>query len=398
MRIVHIVARLNVGGTSIHILTLAKALEDLPYVTTVVRGQEGEREGTMDDLAADLGVRPALVECLRRDPGWHDLRALLALVRILRRERPHVVHTHAAKGGTLGRVAALIACNGCKRRAVRVHTFHGHSLTGYFSSRTTAVYRTIEQVLATRTDRLIAVSAEVRDDLVRLGVAPAEKFVVIPYGFDLSRFAPSDALRAHSRASFRAEFGIDPKTTVVTLIARLVPIKRVDRFLQACAALSDLEDVRFVVAGDGELHDTLRKSPEARALGDRLIWAGFRQDVPQLCFASDVVALSSDQEGTPISLIEAAAAGLPTVSTIVSGARRVIREEETGFVVARDGAALGRALRVLVTDPPLRAEMGAAAQVHAMRTFSLDRMVRDLDHLYRECGEFTPRPAGRAAS
>src|SRR4051794_20823244 len=186
VRVVRIIARLNVGGPSIQAITLTRRLEARGYGTRLVRGREGAREGSMDYLAAELGVVPTLVP-MRRDPGLGDLAALRRLVAILRSDRPAIVHTHAAKAGALGRLATLIA-SGRSRRPVLVHTFHGHSLTGYFSGRTARVYRMIERWLARRTDVLVAVSAEVRDELVRLGVAGRERFVVVPVGFDLARF------------------------------------------------------------------------------------------------------------------------------------------------------------------------------------------------------------------
>ncbi len=264
VRIVRIIARLNIGGPAIQAITLTKRLEEHGYQTTLVRGAEEPDEGNMDYLADELGVRPVLVRWMRRNPGWRDLPALVALIRIIRRERPHIVHTHAAKGGTLGRVAALLAFPRRRTRPILIHTFHGHSLTGYFSPRTAAIYRRIERWLARRTDRLIAVSDEVRDELVAMDVAPASKFEVVPLGFDLSPFTVNGAVRQEMRDALRAELGIPSEARVVTLIARLVPIKRVDRFLRVAAALRDLQDVRFLIVGDGELRDQLRSSPDAR--------------------------------------------------------------------------------------------------------------------------------------
>jgi glycosyltransferase involved in cell wall biosynthesis len=265
-----------------------------------------------------------------------------------------------------------------------VHTFHGHSLSGYFSPRVGRFYRFIERVLARRTDRLIAVSEQVRDDLVALGVAPPGKFQVIPLGLDLTQFSIEGEAREQGRERVRNELGIGRHETVITLIARLVPIKRVDRFLAACVTLRDLDDARFVVVGDGELRDDLRASTHARMLGDRLIWTGLRRDIPAICFASDVVALSSDQEGTPTSLIEAGAAGVPAVSTAVGGAAKVVLDGETGLLVpADDSAALAQALRRLVGDEGLRRRMGLAARSHALRTFGLSRLIDDLDELYQ---------------
>lgn len=384
IRVVRIIARLNVGGPAIQAITLTRRLTEHGYDTTLVRGQEDPDEGNMNHLAEQLGVQPVLVPSLRRDPGWHDIRALLSLIAIIRRERPQIVHTHAAKGGTLGRVATLIA-SGRRPRPVLVHTFHGHSLSGYFSPRTAATYRQIERFLARYSDRLIAVSDEVRDDLVALGIATPSKFEVVPLGFDLSPFMVNGELRVKARESLRGELGIPLDARVVTLIARLVPIKRVDRFLRIAAMLKDLPAVRFLIVGDGELRDELRASPAAKALDGQLVWTGFRRDVPEVCFASDVVALTSDNEGTPVSLIEAQAAGVPVVSTNVGGAPTAVKDGETGFLVPRDDPeGFARALRTVCVDRALAAGLGRAGQRRSGERFALGRLVEDMDRLYRD--------------
>jgi len=388
IRVVRVIARLNIGGPAIQAITLTSRLETRGYKTRLVRGVEGADEGSMDDLARELGVVPTRVGSMRREPGAGDLAALVSLVRILRRDRPQLVHTHAAKAGTLGRCAALLAFPW--RRPVLVHTFHGHSLSGYFASRTANVYRRIERWLARRTDVLVAVSREVRDDLVELGVAPVDRFAVVPLGFDLSRFLEDDD-RAARRSALRAEWGLDAEHEVVTLIARLVPIKRVDRFLRVAGRLLDRPRVRFVVVGDGELRDELTQSPAARALGDRLVWAGFRTDMPDVCFASDVVALTSDNEGTPVSLIEAQAAGVPVVGTDVGGVRSAVRDGQTGLVVpVGDDAALADAVRAIIDTPEQAQRMARAGREFARGTFGLERLVDDLDALYRRLLDGTP--------
>jgi glycosyltransferase involved in cell wall biosynthesis len=384
-RIVRVIARLNIGGPAIQAITLTERLSERGYATTLIRGHEEPDEGNMDHLAQELGVEPVLVPSLRRNPGWRDLPALVALVRIMRRERPQIVHTHAAKGGALGRIGALIASIGRGERPVLLHTFHGHSLSGYFAPRTAWLYRRIEQLLARFTDRLIAVSDEVRDELVALGVAPASKFVVVPLGFDLSSFTVDGLARQQARERVRAELGIPEGARVVTLIARLVPIKRVDRFLRVASVLHDLMDVRFLVVGDGHLREHLQSSPEARALGDRLVWAGFRRDMPAVCFASDVVVLTSDNEGTPVSLIEAQAAGVPVVSVDVGGAASVVKDGETGFLVpSTDVEAFAHAVREICCDPDLADQLGNAGRARACSRFELNRLVDDTIRLYEE--------------
>lgn len=381
IRVVRIIARLNVGGPAIQAITLTRLLESLGYATTLLRGRESAEEGSMDYLAERVGVRPALISALRRDPSPRDVAALLALVRAIRRIRPALVHTHAAKGGTLGRLAALIAGG---RRPVLVHTFHGHSLSGYFSSRTARFYLWIERFLARRTTRLVAVSSEIRDELVALGVAPVERFEVVRLGFDLSPFLVKDDQRSARRTALRAELGIPNGAQVVTLVARLVPIKRVDRFLRLACALSGRSDIHFLVAGDGELRDALRTSAEARALAHRLTWAGFRQDMPDVCFASDVVVLTSDNEGTPVSLIEAQAAAVPVVSTAVGGAATVVVDGQTGRLVPLDDEPrLAHAVEGILDDVDLAREMAAAGRAHVTATFALERLVADVDALYR---------------
>ncbi|MBV9465801.1 MAG: glycosyltransferase family 4 protein [Solirubrobacterales bacterium] len=385
MRVVRIIARLNIGGPAIQAITLSERLVERGYETTLVRGQEGPREGSMEYLAERLGVRPVLVPSLRRSPGWHDLPALLSLIRIVYRQRPAIVHTHAAKAGTLGRLAALLASAGVRSRPRLFHTFHGHSLAGYFPPRTAATYRRIERLLARHTDCLIAVSEEVRDELVALGVAPAEQFEVVPLGFDLSPFTVTGEARARARASLRDELGIPTDAHVISLVARLVPIKRVDRFLRIAAALRELPRVRFLIVGDGELREQLQASPEAHELAEKLVWTGFRADMPAVCFASDVVALTSDNEGTPVSLIEAQAAGVPVVSTEVGGTASVVTDGESGFLVARgDEAAFASVLRRLHSDASLAAELGRAGEARARERFGLERLVADIDRLYRE--------------
>ena len=381
IRLVRVIARLNIGGPAIQAITLTRGMSERGYATTLVRGREEPDEGSMDHLAAELEVKPVRVPWMRRNPGWRDLPALLSLIRIIRQARPELLHTHAAKGGTLGRVAALCAFSHKRARPVLIHTYHGHSLSGYFSSRTAGVYRRVERFLAGHTDALIAVSEEVRDELVGLGVADAARFVVVPLGFDLSRFDVDPDERARRGRRLRDELGIGAGDRLVTLIARLVPIKRVDRFLRVARRLAaDRSDARFLVVGDGELREPLGSSADATRLDRRLIWAGFRRDIADICFASDVVVLTSDNEGTPVSLIEAQAAGTPVVSTRVGGVRSVVR---AGRVVERDDEhAMAAAVSAVLDDHQL-AQRAAARSRELAEEFSLETLVDRLDSLYR---------------
>lgn len=383
-KIMRIIARLNIGGPAIQAITLTQELEAFGYRTRLVRGAEDPDEGNMDYLAAERGVVPTLIPSMRRDPSLGDVVALLRLMLLLWWDRPAVVHTHAAKGGTLGRVATVLAFPLRRMRPVVIHTYHGHSLTGYFSGRTAGLYRLIEKLLAPFTDVLLAVSTEVRGDLVGLGVAPASQFRVMPLGFDLSPFT-DDSQRAQRRSALRVEWDVASDDVVVTLIARLVPIKRVDRFLAAVQQVASRAAVRIVIVGDGELRDELAASADAAALGDRLIWAGFRRDIPDVCFASDVVMLTSDNEGTPVSLIEAQAAAIPVVATDVGGVRSAVRDGESGRLAPPDGIdRLAAAVTELIDDPSLRERMGAAGRAHVTSLYTLERLTADHAALYGE--------------
>jgi glycosyltransferase involved in cell wall biosynthesis len=384
IRVLRIIARLNVGGPAIQAITLTKRLDPLGYRTTLVRGQEDSEEGDMDYLAEALSVHPVLVPTLRRSPGRGDLQALIALAAMIHRERPQIIHTHAAKAGTLGRLAGLASRLDPGRRPILIHTFHGHSLTGYFPPRTASIYGRIERALARHTDALIAVSAEVRDELVELGVAQADRFKVVPLGFDLEPFGAGAHERARRRQRFRAELDIPAEDQVVTLIARLVPIKRVDRFLRVARNLAaQRQGVHFLVVGDGELRGALQASPEAIELHGHLTWAGFRRDMPDVCYASDAVVLTSDNEGTPVSLIEAQAAGTPVVSGRVGGMASVVRDGIGGFVVESDDEqAMVDAVSQVLDDATV-AERAQAAREEVTRAFSLDALVERIDGLYR---------------
>ena len=380
VRVLRVIARLNVGGPAIQAITLSRLLEDRGYETRLVRGREAPREGSMDALAEELGVTPISLPTLQRQIGLADFAALLFLRRQIRDWRPHILHTHAAKGGALGRLAALLA--GRARPPVIVHTFHGHVLTGYFSPFVSGVFRWIEKLLATFTTRLIAVSEEVRDDLVRLGVAPVEKIVVVPLGFDLSRFDVLEDERQARREAFRGALGIPLDAPLVTLVGRLEPIKRVDRFLRV-ANLIEEPRAWFLVVGDGSLREELASSAAAQRLGERLVWGGLREDMPDVYFATDVLAVTSDNEGTAVTAIEAQASGVPVVTTRVGGMASVISNNDSGLLFDPgddEGFAIG--LRNLLLDPTQQQSLGGRGKAHANDFFSLARLLQNIDGLY----------------
>jgi glycosyltransferase involved in cell wall biosynthesis len=276
---------------------------------------------------------------------------------------------------------------------VIIHTFHGHVLTGYFSPPVSMAFAAIERFLARHTTCLIAVSDEIRADLVRLHVAPPEQILVVPLGFDFSRFDATAEERRKRRKAVRQELGIPLDAPVVTLVARLEPIKRVDRFVRVANLVGAPADTHFLVIGDGALREELQGSLDARLLGDRLVWAGLRDDMADIYFASDVVTVTSDNEGTNVSAIEAQAASLPVVSTRVGGMPSAVRDGETGLLVCpHDEPGFAAALKRVLLDSALRSELGTQGSARARAEFSLDRLLRDMDGLYRR---LLTRPSGR---
>ncbi len=365
-RAVQLISRLSVGGSVLQAINTTAFLRQHGWETVLLHGEPGSDEGSMQSLADEFGIERIVVPSLTRDLGPHDLRSVLDCRRELRRLRPAVVHTHGAKAGAVGRVAARL-----QRTPAVVHTFHGHVLRGYFGPGKERAFRLIERGLAHACDRIVAVSDEVRSDLIDLRVAGPAKIEVIPVGFDMGRLDP----RAISAGADRPP--------VVTFVGRIVPIKRADRFLALAEALRDT-GATFMVVGDGASLPALRDSPVAQRLGDRLVFTGYREDVAAVYRSSDVVVLTSDNEGTPVSLIEAAACGLPVVGTDVGGVRSVVVDGETGYVVGPDDApGLAAAVRRLLDDQTLRQRFGAAGRQRVVERFSGDRLAADHDALYR---------------
>lgn len=377
-----VIARLNVGGPALHVSYLSRELDRIGYETTLVAGRLGGSEGSMDYIPEQLGVSPLYIPELQREISpIGDLVAARRLVDVMRRLRPDVLHTHTAKAGAVGRLAALMA--GSARPKVVVHTFHGHVLRGYFSPVKTEAFRRLEQALAKTSDVLIAVSPEVRDDLVALGVAPAGKIAVIRLGLDLDARL---AVPAGARGQIREELGIPPDRFVLAWLGRMTEIKRADVLLRAFAELRrTTADVDLLVVGDGPLRAGLEGLAHELGIAHACHFTGFRSDVGSIYAASDAVVLTSANEGTPVSVIEAQAAGLPVVSTDVGGVRDIIADEESGFVVpAGDVQATAHALARLARDPELRARLGRAGRARVATRYSVPRLVRDVDILYRE--------------
>ena len=367
------------GGPAHHVALLSGRLDPERYETLLVTGHVGRGEASLVDLAAEYDAPLRVVRPLgpEMNPG-SDLAALAALGRIVRAFQPDIVHTHTAKAGTLGRLAARLAIS----RPLTIHTYHGHALSRYFGPLRSAVYREIERRLGARTDCLIGVSRATVEDLVRLRIAESERFRVIPIGLDL---APFQGLAESDRHAFREEIAAGPNDVVLSFVGRLVPIKRVDVLLAAVAEARRLgAPVLLALVGDGVLRPDLERLASELGITGSVRFLGYRRDLVRIAAGSDLATLSSDDEGTPVSLIEAAAAGRPAVATDVGGVRDVVAHGTGILAPPRAADALASAMARLAADAHLRARMGAQARAHVMSRFSADRLISDIDALYQE--------------
>ena len=382
VRVLRVIARLNVGGPALHVAYLTEGLAERGYDTTIVAGSLTRGEESMAHVAQARGARIVTLPDLHREISpLSDLRAILRLAQLIRRERPQILHTHTAKAGAVGRIAALLA--GPARPPIVVHTFHGHVLRGYFDPLTTLGFRTLERWLARVTTRLIAVSPEVRDDLVGLGVAPREKFAVIRLGIELGERVGGDD---ETRRETRRQLGVGPDAFVVGWVGRMTAVKRTDDVVRAFRELLDRDvDAYLCLVGDGP--DRVRLERLAHELGvvRRCLFVGYQNDVAPYYEVIDALLLPSVNEGTPVSVIEALAAGRPTVATRVGGVPDVVRDGVDGYLVdVGDAATLGERLAELARDPSLREEMGRAGSARVLARYAVDRLVEDIDAVYRE--------------
>ena len=368
--VARVITRLNIGGPARHALILTKGLDPARFETTLFAGDAPAAEGTIDGV--DVVVTS--VQNLRRTPSiFGDLGPFLQLRREFRRMRPAIVHTHMTNGGFVGRLAALVA-----GVPTIVHTYHGHVLSGYVGPFRTWALTAMERLLARRTDALIAVSPEVRDELLRAGIGKPEQWRVVRLGLELDELLELDD---DSRGA-RAELGIPVDRPAVGIVGRLAPIKDHSTFLAAARRIAAKRDVTFVVAGDGELRRQLEK--EAADLGGKVRFLGWTTDLPRLYAALDVVVLTSKNEGTPVALIEAMAAARPVVATQVGGVADCVPGDIGRLVPAGNSEAVAAAIEWFLDNPTLARGAGSRGRQWVKERYSAQRLVTDIERLYTE--------------
>ena len=383
------------GGPALHVAHLTKGLEPLGYETTLAAGQIGRGEGSMSFVAEELGVQVEPIPQLHRDISpLYDTQSVTAVVRLIRRVRPQILHTHTAKAGAIGRVAALVA--GDARPPLVVHTFHGHVLRGYFDPARTAMFKTIERRLARSTTRLVAVSPEVRDDLVALGVAAPERFSVIRLGIPLEARVTGGTVE---RARLRTLFGVPEERFVVGWIGRMTAIKRAQDVLLAFRELRARGvDAVLCLVGDGPDRDAIETRAHSLGIARHVLSVGYQRDVGPYYAFIDALLLTSANEGTPVVAIESLAARRPARGIRPRRRRpRPGRPRRASTRPVGDVRAMAEALERLARDPELRERMGDAGAERVVPRYRVGRLVEDVDALYREllAGAGLPPPLPR---
>lgn len=374
IRILRVIARLNVGGPAIHVSLLAHRFGPPDYETTLVCGRIGPGEGDMQYYAESLGVQPVIIPELGR--ALHPVRDLVTLwklYRLIRQVQPDVVHTHTSKAGFVGRVAAWLA-----GVPVIVHTFHGHAFHNYFGPLLTGLFILLERLTARMSDTIITLTEGLRRELSETyRIARPKQFIVLPLGLDLEAFTVTE----RKGGAFRAAWRIPPAAPLVGIVGRVVPIKNHALFLEAAARVRRrLPAARFVVVGDGELRPEVEAQAAALGLADAVTFTGWQRDLAAIYSDLDVLVISSHNEGTPVSVIEALAAGCPVVATRVGGLPDLLEGGKLGKLTPPgDPEALAAAIIETLQAPP----QAETARRLMLDRYGIDRLVHDLDSLYR---------------
>jgi glycosyltransferase involved in cell wall biosynthesis len=408
-RIVRVIARLNVGGPAKHVIWLTAETARAGFDSHLVCGVVPPGEDDMNYFAKTYGVQPIVVPELSREISWRDLIVIWKLYRLFRQLKPDIIHTHTAKAGTVGRVAGLLyrwlpGSRGPKRQSCRIlHTYHGHIFHSYYGTVKTRIFVTIEKLLARwATDRIVVISPQqYREIHGDYRVGQSEQFAVIPLGLDLSVFDQWQQRRQKLRDQLQAR----DDDLLVGIVGRLTEVKNHWLFLLAAALFKDIHArrsasrVRFVIIGDGRLRDALQRQICALKLCDDVALLGTRNDPEYFYPALDIVALTSLNEGTPLSLIEAMANQRPVIATDVGGVADVLgaldtrvdhhhpmyKIHERGVLVfPNHPGGFCDGLARLVEDQTLREQMAERSRTYVQRTYAKQRLVQDVVKLYND--------------
>ena len=366
-----IIARMNIGGPAVqvsglmrgfnsdefdhHLYTGICAADEADYLNTVATDVTATR---IDDFGRHVSLSG-------------DVKAFLSIVKEIRSFKPHIIHTHTAKAGFLGRIASIISFH----PSIRVHTFHGHLLNGYFGVFKTSLVVFAEKILAIFTHQLLAVGDKVRQDLLTVGIGNLKKFALMPPGLEIGKLP--------NRAEAQKFYSLSTQTLQCAFIGRVTRIKRPDRFLDVVSEIKQRGvAIEFFMAGDGELLESCRERISRENLPVKTL--GWQNDIEKFLSVADIVVLTSDNEGTPLSLIQAGMAKLPVVATRVGSVSEVVIDGVTGITTSLGVQEIADAIVKLVENTELRDQMGSAAREFTMANFGVSRLIKDHEHLYKK--------------
>jgi glycosyltransferase involved in cell wall biosynthesis len=369
IRVMRIITRMNVGGPAVQVSGLMRELNSDDFDHRLYTGFCTTNEADyLDSVATD--IQATRIEGLgRRVSLGGDIKAFLSLVKEIREFQPHIIHTHTAKAGFLGRIASLVSL----QQSIRIHTFHGHLLKGYFGPLRRLLIVISEKSLGFVTHQLLAVGDKVRSDLLEVGIGKQEKFSLMPPGLKIAGLL--------NKSESQKLFGLSDRRLQCAFIGRVTQIKRPDRFLDVVSEVKKRGiNLDFLIVGDGELLNICRQRIALEDLPVKIL--GWQNNIERVLSASDMVLLTSDNEGTPLSLIQAGMATLPVVTTNVGSIPEIVLDGVTGFVTRPDVQELADALERLANDKILRLQLGNAAQKFTLANFGVQRLVNDHEELY----------------
>lgn len=403
MKILRIIARLNVGGPARHVVWLSSGLQDAEFQSSLIAGSVPQGEEDMSYFAVENGVEPLFIEEMSRELTVKDVVSLYKVYRKIKQERPDVIHTHTAKAGTIGRAAAFFykwltwrSLIGRPRNVKVVHTFHGHVFHSYYGRLKTKLFIIIEKCLARfATDKIVVISPQQLADINdRFGIGRASQFAVVPLGIDLERLRE----KKPDRDAFRTEISAEKDELVVGFVGRLTEIKNISLLLRVaaqCKSHTGAPKLKFVIVGDGHLRQPLEAQAKELRISDFVQFLGNRRDIAAVYAGLDIVALTSMNEGTPLSLVEAMAAGCAVISTGVGGVLDLlgaVGEEHEGFKVCERGIRIDSmdvggyfaGLIYLAGNEKLRTRLIANGKEFVEAQYGKNRLIRDIKELYRE--------------
>jgi len=371
IRVLRIISRMNMGGPAVQITALMRGFNAAEFDHRLYTGYCAADEADyLDTRATD--VKALRIEGFGRRVSFAgDINAFISLVKEIRAFKPHVIHTHTAKAGFLGRIASVVSL----QSSIRVHTFHGHLLNGYFGSFKRSLIIIAERALAVVTDQLLAVGDKVRQDLLQVGIGEIENFGLMPPGLAIDTLPTKNATKG--------SFGLSVSQLQCAFIGRVTQIKRPDRFLDVVSEMKRRGvPLEFLMAGDGVLLETCRKRIADEELPVTLL--GWQGEIEKVLTVADMVVLTSDNEGMPLSLIQAGMAGLPVVSTNVGSVPEAVLNGVTGIITSIDVKEIADALEKLANSSELRGKFGSAAQKFTLANFGVQRLVHEHEQLYKE--------------